>query len=108
MAGKKNQEKNTDSESNQTEKPVHAAVVDKITQSVVTGLGLVTALAWNEAIQAVFNRFSSKPAGIAAKFIYAVVLTVIIVIITLQLTRIAKKIKKALYIYVKVVKVTVK
>lgn len=96
MVEKKNQEKKFNSEQDKQEIPVHAAVIDKITQSIVTGLGLVTALAWNEAIQSVFNRFSSKPASLAAKFIYAAALTVIIVIITVQLTKIAKKINKKL------------
>lgn len=79
---------------NREEKPVQTVVFDKIVQSIVTGLGLVTALAWNEAIQGMFNRFSSKPAGLAAKFIYAITLTVIIVVVTLQLNKIAKKIDK--------------
>lgn len=86
-----NEEQNS---KNHEEKPVPTVVFDKIFQSIVTGLGLVTALAWNEAIQGVFNRFSSKPAGLTAKFIYAIILTVIIVVVTLQLNKIAKKIGK--------------
>lgn len=96
MASKEEPQKNNLRKDVKQEIPVHAAVIDKITQSIITGLGLVTALAWNEAIQSVFNRFSSKPASLAAKFIYAVALTVIIVIITVQLTKIAKKINKKL------------
>lgn len=89
---KKNKSK--DKEQNKEGKSASEAVIDKILQSVTTGLGLVTALAWNEAIQGSFNRFLSKPAGLTVKFVYAIVLTVIIVLVTLQLTKLAKKISK--------------
>lgn len=76
---------------NKDEKPVSETVVDKVVQSITTGLGLVTALAWNEAIQGAFNRFLNKPAGLAAKFIYALILTIAIVIAIFQLQKMAKK-----------------
>lgn len=93
MAEKKNIAKK-ESDKGVEEKPVPVAIVDRVVQSVVTGLGLVTALAWNEAIQEAFNRFLSKPAGLTAKFVYALILTTAIVIVTLQLSKIARKIEK--------------
>lgn len=84
-------EKNSQEE---IDKPVRVAVIDKIVQSIITGLGLITALAWNDAIQEAFGRFLSKPAGLLAKFIYAMILTTAIVLVTLQLTKVAKRIDK--------------
>lgn len=94
MINKQESQKSNSTEDVKQEKLVPAAVVDKVVQSIVTGLGLVTALAWNEAIQETFNKFLSKPAGLAAKFIYALILTTVIVIVTLQLNKFAKKIEK--------------
>ena len=55
------------------------------------GFGLVAALAWNEAIQAFvqeyIDQYVSVGSGIVSRFIYAVVITVIAVLITYQLTK---------------------
>lgn len=59
------------------------------------GFGLVAALAWNEAIQDLFKRievFSRN--SLVAKFIYAAVVTVIIVAVTYYLGRSVDKLKK--------------
>lgn len=60
------------------------------------GFGLVAALAWNSLIQEVVNTYI-KPylpgAGIISLLIYAIVITVIAVFITVQLTSILEKIE---------------
>jgi len=55
------------------------------------GLGLVAALAWNEAVQAFVNEYVNKylsvGTGIISKFVYAVVITAFAVFVTYQLTK---------------------
>ena len=53
------------------------------------GFGLVAALAWNDAIQAFVNKYLSfDGSGIVSKFFYAVLITVIAVVVTVNLSRV--------------------
>ena len=58
---------------------------------VLAGFGLVAALAWNDAIQTLFSALFPKSGGVFGKFAYAMLITVIVVIISLQLKRISEK-----------------
>ena len=59
---------------------------------VLTALSLVGGLAWNQAIQALVTQFfPSKNGGVLASFIYAIVITIIVVIITIYLLRFKKE-----------------
>lgn len=62
---------------------------EKIITLILAGFGLAAALAWNEAIQSLFNFLFPKTNGLIGKFVYAAVITVIVVIITFQLNKIA-------------------
>lgn len=59
------------------------------------GFGVVAALAWNEAIQAFVDQYIvqyvSAGSGILSKFIYAVVITIVAVLVTYQLTRLIRQ-----------------
>ena len=59
------------------------------------GLGLVAALAWNEAIQALVreyvDRYISVGSGIISRFIYAIIITAVAVFVTYQLTKLTEK-----------------
>lgn len=66
-------------------------VKEKMITLILAGFGLVAALAWNDAIQALFNVLFPKGGGLAGKFIYAVLITVIVVIISLQLKKASEK-----------------
>ncbi len=62
---------------------------------ILTSFGLVAGLAWNEAIKAFIERFFSDPRnGLQAKFLYAIAVTVVVVIMSLYLSRIFKVEKK--------------
>ncbi|TSC64646.1 MAG: hypothetical protein G01um1014106_36 [Parcubacteria group bacterium Gr01-1014_106] len=54
-----------------------------------SALGLVAALAWNDAIQSVFREYFPSASGIIAKFLYALILSVIIVSVTINLTKLS-------------------
>ena len=60
-----------------------------------SGFGLVAALAWNEAIQAFvkeyIDRYISVGSGLISRFIYAIIITALAVLITYQLTKIVKE-----------------
>jgi hypothetical protein len=48
-------------------------ILDKFSQLTTTALGLVAALAWNDAIQTIFQQFLGSAGGaLAAKIFYAV------------------------------------
>jgi Flp pilus assembly pilin Flp len=55
-------------------------------------LGLVAALAWNDAIKALMKELLGENEGLAALFTYAILATVIAVVVVLVLTKIAAKI----------------
>ncbi len=55
-------------------------------------LGLVAALAWNDAIKALMKELLGENEGLAALFTYAILATLIAVIVVLVLTKIAAKI----------------
>ena len=59
---------------------------------ILGGFGLVAALAWNEAIRSFFDIFFPKgSSGLIGKFIYAFIVTIIVVIVSLQLRKISEK-----------------
>ncbi|KKP89735.1 MAG: hypothetical protein US57_C0011G0063 [Candidatus Moranbacteria bacterium GW2011_GWC2_37_73] len=62
---------------------------------IITSFGLVAGLAWNDAIKAFIERFFAEPGdGLKAKFLYATIVTVAVVAISLYLARIFKVEKK--------------
>jgi len=62
---------------------------------IITSFGLVAGLAWNDAIKALIDRFASDPGnGLKAKFLYAIIMTVFVVAVSLYLSKIFKVEKK--------------
>jgi len=58
---------------------------------ITAAFGLVAALAWNTAIQEIFRVVFGEQSGIFAMIVYAVVVTIIAVIATLAIGRVAAK-----------------
>ncbi|RXE55957.1 hypothetical protein ABH15_07055 [Methanoculleus taiwanensis] len=69
-------------------------VIDKMAALITAAFGLVAALAWNSAIQALFREYFGPQTTIPAMFVYAIVVTVIAVIATLWIGRIAARAKE--------------
>ncbi len=72
-------------------KALRAELREKTTGYILTALGLVAGLAWNDAIGSAIKFFFPQDAdsnGIVAKFIYAVIITIVIVIISTSLLRV--------------------
>ena len=69
-------------------------LVEKMTTLVTAGFGFVAGLAWNEAIQELFKQFFPEHGSLVAKFFYAIVITIIVVVVTTKLSRVANKLKQ--------------
>ena len=76
-----------------SQKSLRLEILEKISQLVTAGFGLVAALAWNEAIQSLFRLLFPQQSEIWAKFGYALIITVLVVIITLKLGDLINKLK---------------
>ena len=78
------------------EETLHVYFVEKVVTLMTGAMGLVAALAWNDAIRKLFERvFGTQGSGdITAMFIYAAIVTTAVVIVTYRLTRIVEKMKK--------------
>jgi hypothetical protein len=61
-----------------------------MTQLATAGFGLAAALAWNDAIQNFINRFIEPGSGLKSKMYYAVIATVLAVIVTYILGKMAQ------------------
>jgi ABC-type multidrug transport system fused ATPase/permease subunit len=66
-------------------------VIEKIAALITAAFGLIAALAWNEAIQEIFRLVFGDQSGIWAMLFYAVVVTIIAVVITIWIGRVAEK-----------------
>lgn len=53
-----------------------------------SAFALVAALAWNEAIKALIDQFFPAGSALYSKLVYALVLTVIVVLVSMKLTKI--------------------
>jgi Flp pilus assembly pilin Flp len=68
-------------------KKVRIEMIEKLSALITAAFGLVAALAWNSAIQNIFNLFFKDNSGVSAQIIYAVIVTVIAVYVTFLLGR---------------------
>ena len=58
---------------------------------VTTAFGLVAGLAWNDAIQKLIESVMGAGDALSGLFIYAIVVTIIAVVVTILLARVAAK-----------------
>lgn len=67
-------------------------IKDKIIGYMVAAFGLVAALAWNEAIRSLIDRlFPALGSGVSLKFLYAILLTIFVVVVTVYLLKFSNK-----------------
>jgi len=78
------------------EEKLHVYFVEKVVTLMTGAMGLVAALAWNDAIRKLFERvFGTQGSGdVTAMFIYAAIVTTAVVVVTYRLTRIVEKMRK--------------
>lgn len=77
------------------QKRVHVELIRQMLTLATAGFGLVAALAWNSFIQefvATYVKQWIPGSGLASLFIYAVLITIIAVLITYQLSKILQRV----------------
>lgn len=76
-------------------KKLRVEIFDRMLQLATSGFGLVSALAWNDLIKETINKFIKplfgESSNILSLFIYAVIVTVLAVVVTYNLARLSKK-----------------
>ncbi len=72
-------------------------VVSQMLVLTTSGLGLVAALAWNTLIQEIVDTYVKKffpgNAGVISLGVYAIVITILAVVVTLQLTKLKERLE---------------
>ena len=66
-------------------------IMETILGLITTAFAFVAGLAWNDAIQKLIEQFIGTGDALPSLFIYAVVVTVVAVIVTVLLARVAAK-----------------
>jgi len=69
-------------------------VIEKLAALITAAFGLVAALAWNESIKAIFAKYFGTGEGIGPLLIYACLVTIIAVFMTIWIGRVAERSKK--------------
>jgi len=69
-------------------------VIEKLAALITAAFGLVAALAWNDAIKAIFQRVFGEQGSLGAMITYAVVVTIIAVLAAIWIGKAAEKAKK--------------
>ena len=72
---------------------MRAEILEKIAALLTAAFGLVAALAWNGAIRAIFEKVFGTADNIWAMLVYAVVVTIIAVLVTIWIARATKRAK---------------
>jgi uncharacterized membrane protein len=68
-------------------------IIEKLSTLIIAAFGLVAALAWNGAIQAIFKSVFGDASGIIAMITYAVVVTIIAVFVTIWIGKVEARTK---------------
>ncbi len=80
-------------------KDMPLAIVSNMVALATSGFGLVVALAWNEAIKTTveeyINPLLGEQSGVISLFIYAIVMTLLAVAVTMQLAKVQKTLEHA-------------
>lgn len=80
-------------------KRFHVEVVKQMLTLATSGFGLVAALAWNSLVQEFVTTYVKKwlpnGSGMISLFVYAVIVTLLAVFITLQLSRFLQRLENA-------------
>lgn len=85
----------TKEKTKEEKKSIRKEILHKMLDLSTSGFGLVAALAWNEFIKEVINQYI-KPlvggaSGLISLLIYAILVTVLAVVVTVNLSRLIKK-----------------
>lgn len=80
-----------------SERRLHKELIAQMLALLTSGFGVVAALAWNDAIQSFVKEYvepNIPGSGLISKFIYAFLITSLIVFVTYQLSTIAARFRR--------------
>ena len=81
----------------QKKKALHRELIKQLLTLATSGFGLVAALAWNSLIQEFVNTYVKKflpnGSGLISLLVYALVVTILAVFVTYQLSKLSEKVK---------------
>lgn len=74
------------------------SIINNIISLATSGFGVVVALAWNEAIKVTIQQYIApllgQGSGVISLFIYALVVTLLAIFVTMQLAQIQRKLSQ--------------
>lgn len=70
---------------------IKKSFVKQVSTLMTTAFGLVAALAWNTAIQSAVSEFISTGSQLIAALTYAIIVTLLAVVVTFYISRVAAK-----------------
>ena len=70
---------------------VHKEILKTISVLMTTAFAFVAGSAWNDAIQSLLNEFIQQGSAVSAMIIYAVIVTIIAVVVTVFIGRLVGK-----------------
>ena len=89
---------NNSREKSAKEKKLHQELIKQMLTLATSGFGLVAALAWNSLIQEFVNsyvkNFLPNGSGLYSLLIYALVVTILAVFVTYQLSKISESVNE--------------
>ena len=94
MAKKSSRRKAKEQEETPAEKSFHHELINQMLTLATSGFGLVAALAWNNTIQTIVKEYIEPRvpgSGLVSQLIYALIVTLLAVLITYQLSRLASR-----------------
>jgi len=80
----------------QQEERLHLVVLQKTFELLTAAFSLIAALAWNDAIQSLFKAIFGEASSLYAKFLYAILITVVIVVLVQRVSSLTQKAKDRL------------
>ena len=84
-------------QTSEEKKDLKVEILEQVSTLATAGFGLVAALAWNDAIKGLFSSVFPSPQGnLIAQFGYALLITILVVVVTIQLGRAVNLAKKGL------------
>jgi hypothetical protein len=77
------------------DKQFHEELIDQLLKLSTSGFGLVAALAWNDVIKNIIDNYVrpyfGKDSGLATQILYALIITLLAVTVTFNLTKFIKR-----------------
>lgn len=69
-------------------------ILEQLSSLITAGFGLVAALAWNDAIKELISVILPQPSMLWGKIIYALIITALVVMVTINLGKIVNHLKE--------------